>query len=118
LAAPIAGLRISLEDDERVCWLKFALSSESGPIDAWIAGSVSICVSATCRNDDAARTIGKGQLAQYTQSGPQIGYRADPIRPMAKIVLETDSHEQLDSILLALSRAISAEQQAVKRIRF
>ena len=43
--------------------------------------------------------------------GFQAEYRTDPMQPIATIVVHADSHDQLDSILLALSRAISAEQR-------
>jgi hypothetical protein len=33
------------------------------------------------------------------------------MRPVAQIVVHADSHEQLDSILLTLSRAVSAERR-------
>jgi hypothetical protein len=32
--------------------------------------------------------------------------RKHPERPLAKVVIEADSHEQLDQILLALGRAV------------
>jgi len=50
--------------------------------------------------------------------GSQAHYRTDLMRPVAKIVVHADSHEQLDSILLALSRAVSAEQREAREHTF
>jgi len=47
-------------------------------------------------------------------SGPQMAYRSDPIRPTARIVLQTDDHAQMNQILLALDRVVSSYQQPVK----
>ena len=41
-----------------------------------------------------------------------MAFRTDPVRPYAKIVVEADTHSQLDSILLALRRAVSSSQAA------
>ena len=46
--------------------------------------------------------------------GPQAAYRTDTIRPRAEIVVEADTQDQLDSVLLALSRAVSAHQESAK----
>src|SRR5690349_21708728 len=86
-------------------WFKSVLCSESGLIDAWIVGSVLFAPALPVRTMMRRRDIGSSRSAQYTQSGPPIGYRIDSVRPLAKIVLEADSHDQLDSILFALSRS-------------
>ena len=44
-------------------------------------------------------------------AGRRAVYRTDTVRPQAKIVVQADTHEQLDSVLLALSRAVAAHQQ-------
>jgi hypothetical protein len=44
-----------------------------------------------------------------------MAYRSDPVRPRAKIVLEADSHDQMNEILLALNRAVSSYQPAKQR---
>jgi hypothetical protein len=51
-----------------------------------------------------------GSLDRAQFIGFETEYRTDPMRPVAKIVVHADSHDQLGSILLALSRAVSAEQ--------
>jgi hypothetical protein len=51
-----------------------------------------------------------GSLDRAQFIGVQAEYRTDLMRPVAKIVVHADSHDQLGSILLALSRAVSAEQ--------
>lgn len=43
-----------------------------------------------------------------------MAYRSDPIRPTARIVLQTDDHAQMNQILLALNRVVSSYQQPVK----
>jgi ribosomal protein L44E len=48
-------------------------------------------------------------------TGPQMAYRGDPQRPIAKIVIQADSHAQMDEILLALNRAVVSRQQPVKQ---
>jgi hypothetical protein len=40
------------------------------------------------------------------EAGPDMACRKHPERPLAKVVIEADSHEQLDQILLALGRAV------------
>ncbi len=44
--------------------------------------------------------------------GPEMAFRGDPVRPMAKVVIEADDHVQLDRILLALHHAVSAYQSS------
>lgn len=44
--------------------------------------------------------------------GPQLAYRPDPVRPHAKILVQAETQEQLDFVLLALSQAVSAHQHA------
>lgn len=49
-----------------------------------------------------------------TPTGPEMAYRNDPVRPLAKVVIEADDQVQLDQILLALHRAISYYKQPVR----
>ena len=44
------------------------------------------------------------------ENNPQIAFRTHISKPQAKIVLQADSHEQLDHLLLALNRAIVSYQ--------
>jgi hypothetical protein len=44
-----------------------------------------------------------------------MAYRNDPVRPVAKIVLQADSHAQMNEILLALNRAVSFYRQPAKQ---
>jgi hypothetical protein len=44
-----------------------------------------------------------------------MAYRSDPVRPTAKIVLQADSHVQMNEILLALNRVVSLYQQPGKQ---
>jgi transposase-like protein len=44
-------------------------------------------------------------------SGPEMAFRNDPIRPVAKVVIQADDQVQLDQILMALHRAVSYYQQ-------
>jgi hypothetical protein len=43
-----------------------------------------------------------------------MAFRSDPVRPLAKIVIEADDQVQLDQILMALNRAVSYYQQPVR----
>ncbi len=52
----------------------------------------------------------KAATAQSAPSGPGIAFRTDGGKPQAKIVLQADSHEQLNHILLALNRAVMSYQ--------
>jgi hypothetical protein len=52
--------------------------------------------------------------AQQDSDGPRVAYRTEPVRPYAKIVLEADTHEQMDAILMALDRAVSMHRGAGK----
>ena len=40
-----------------------------------------------------------------------MAFRAQAIRPTAKIVVNAETHEQLNAILLALQRAVTAYDQ-------
>jgi len=44
-----------------------------------------------------------------------MAYRTDPIRPAAKIVLQTDTQSQMDEILLALSRAVESSRHRAQQ---
>ena len=48
------------------------------------------------------------------QAGPEIAFRSDPVRPMAKVVIQADDHVQLDKILMALHLAVSSYQQPAR----
>ncbi len=48
---------------------------------------------------------------QQRQAGPDMAFRSDPVRPMAKVVIQADDHVQLDKILVALHLAVSSYQQ-------
>jgi hypothetical protein len=45
------------------------------------------------------------------RGGPEMAYRNDPIRPVAKIVIQADDQVQLENILRALDRAVSYYQK-------
>ena len=61
------------------------------------------------------RTVSERPARDTRSTGPQVDTRSDPVRPTAKIVLEADSHDQMNAILLALSRAVSSYEQPVKQ---
>jgi hypothetical protein len=39
--------------------------------------------------------------------GPEVASHRHPHQPVAKVVIQADSHEQLDQVLLALQRAVA-----------
>ena len=45
---------------------------------------------------------------QSAKQGPEMAFRTQGPKPHAKIVLQAETHEQLDQILLALDRAVNA----------
>lgn len=45
-------------------------------------------------------------------AGPDMACRKHPERPLAKVVIEADSHEQLDQILLALGQVVSQSNRS------
>ena len=47
--------------------------------------------------------------------GPAMAFRADAVKPQAKVVIAADSHEQLNDILLALDRAVNSYQRKSQR---
>ncbi len=47
-------------------------------------------------------------------TGPALAFRNDPVKPMAKVVIQADDQVQLDQILLALHRAVSYYQQPAR----
>jgi hypothetical protein len=55
--------------------------------------------------------------AAYNSSfnGVQMAYRTDPVRPTAKIVLQTDTYWQMNEILLALNRAVEYYKQPIEQ---
>lgn len=58
----------------------------------------------------------KEHAAQKTSSTtPQMAYRADTERPVAKIVLRADTHAQMDEMLLAIGRAIAGYERPVRQ---
>jgi len=58
----------------------------------------------------------KEEMRQDTSSaGPQMAYRADTERPVAKIVLRADTHAQMDEILLAMGRAVARYERPVRQ---
>ncbi len=42
--------------------------------------------------------------------GPDMAFRTHPERPLAQIVVQADTHEQLNNILLALNHAVNTYQ--------
>ena len=46
---------------------------------------------------------------------PAMAFRTDAQRPQAKIVVQAESHEQLNHILIALNQAVNSYQHASKR---
>lgn len=44
-----------------------------------------------------------------------MAFRTDAEKPHAKIVVQADSHEQLNHILLALNRAVNSYQNSSQR---
>jgi len=57
----------------------------------------------------------KERIREERSAGPQMAYRADPVRPTATIVLQAGSQSQMDQILQALSRMVSSYQQPVNQ---
>jgi hypothetical protein len=58
---------------------------------------------------DACRSAQEGQAASGRRSAsPQMAYRTDPGHPLARIVLQADTHAQMNKILLALSQAVQS----------
>jgi hypothetical protein len=46
----------------------------------------------------------------HAKGGPEMAFRRDETRPMAKVVIQADDQAQLDRILLALHSAVSSYQ--------
>src|SRR5437660_4286949 len=46
--------------------------------------------------------------ASAVSSGPEMAFRAHPAKPQAKIVVQAETHEQLNQILLTLDTAINS----------
>ena len=40
-----------------------------------------------------------------------MAFRSDPVRPLAKVVIQADDYLQLDQILIVLHRAVSSYQR-------
>ncbi len=51
---------------------------------------------------------------QPAPGGPEMAFRTHEEKPQAKIVLQADSHEQLNHLLLALNRAVMSYQPEVQ----
>jgi hypothetical protein len=49
------------------------------------------------------------------QEHPEMAFRTHPEKPHAKIVVQAESHEQLNHILLALNQAINSYQKTSKK---
>ena len=45
-------------------------------------------------------------------AGPEMESYRHPDRPIAKIMIQADSHEQLDRVLLALERAVAQQDKS------
>ena len=43
-----------------------------------------------------------------------MAFRNDPVRPLAKVVIQADDQLQLDHILMALHRAVTYYQQPAR----
>ncbi len=70
----------------------------------------------------APRSQGQSQTGRVghtstntTQKGPEMAFRTHNQKPQAKIVVQAESHEQLNHILLALDRAVQTYQQTSKK---
>ena len=50
-----------------------------------------------------------------SEDGPAMAFRADVLRPQAKIVVSAENYDQLNHILLALDRAVSSYQTQSKQ---
>ena len=48
----------------------------------------------------------------HSHNGPEMAFRTHTQKPQAKIVVQAESHEQLNHILLALNQAVSSYQHA------
>ena len=57
----------------------------------------------------------EGHLASTRSTGPQMAYAAMSDRPVAKIVLQADTHCQMNRILQALSWAVESCRHPVNR---
>jgi hypothetical protein len=49
------------------------------------------------------------------KEGPAMAFRTHREKPQAKIVVQAESHEQLNHILLALNQAVNSYQQTSKK---
>jgi hypothetical protein len=54
-------------------------------------------------------------LRRASEGGPAMVYRNHSTKPVAKVLIETDDHGQLDQILLALSKAVSSFEPSASR---
>lgn len=52
--------------------------------------------------------------ASTANSGPEMAFRAHPAKPQAKIVVQAETHEQLNHILLTLDKAINSYGQSAR----
>ena len=50
-----------------------------------------------------------------SHDGPAMAFRTDAQRPQAKIVVQAESHEQLNDILLALNQAVSSYEHTSRK---
>ncbi len=61
------------------------------------------------RSKPAPRPKSAGQA-----NGVEMAFRNDPVRPLAKVVIQADDQVQLDQILMALHRAVSHYAQPAR----
>jgi len=59
-------------------------------------------------------TAYQGANAAGTSDGPEMVFRAHPAKPQAKIVVQAETHEQLNHILLTLDKAINSYGKSAK----
>jgi hypothetical protein len=59
---------------------------------------------------------GKAKPEQQPDApGPEMAAHRHPQQPMAKVVIQAESHEQLDQVLLALQRAVARYETSSTR---
>src|SRR3954462_6075870 len=57
----------------------------------------------------------RNAATNMAQEGPEMAFRTHREKPQAKIVVQAESHEQLNRILLALNQAVNSYQQTSKK---
>lgn len=70
--------------------------------------------SGNARNDYAKSSPQYATAGQNGSAGPEMAFRSHPAKPQAKIVVQAETHEQLNHILLSLDKAINSYGKSAK----